>query len=70
MQPERHFCETAKAFSQSAGRVKRFILLFIQRSQKKKKKIKKTQQKNMLNPIKINEISSWSPHTSCSRSLT
>lgn len=40
MQPERHFCEIGKAFSQRAGRVKRFILLFIQRSQKKKKKDK------------------------------
>lgn len=37
MQPERHFCEIGKAFSQRAGRVKRFILLFIQRSQIKKK---------------------------------
>lgn len=70
MQPERHFCEIFRAFSQRGARVESFILFFIQRSQTKKKMEKKTQQKNMLNPIKTNEISPWSPHTSCSRSLT
>lgn len=29
MQPERHFCEPVKAFSQRGGRVEKFILLSI-----------------------------------------
>jgi len=64
-----HSPETVKAFSQRDGRAQRFILLF--NTEAKQRKIEETTGlKNMLNPIKFNEISGWSSHTSCIRSLS